>query len=239
MSFRRTPCGACPGRLGTGGPWISDYERDGPRCLLEQIVERLLRAIRGTRRSAARWRTRLALDRRSRREQSAAVAFVLGRDPGRDAGVFRALPADARVERHTLNAAVEVDAALRARIELSDRQRQQISAAGTPKHFVRGHQVGGLGTPLVLKHASRRAFLRRLGRLRSTRPALARIVLIAPLPILAVAHGWDYIKTADRRQAWPRATFRVPISSETPRGTGPRSPATSACRGRGSDRWSE
>src|SRR5580765_8395806 len=167
-----------------------------PRSLLEQIVKRLLRAVRRARRAAAGGRTRLALDRRSRREQRAAVAFVLGRDAGRDAGVFRALPPDTGVERHALNTAMEIDAALRARIELPDRQRQQIATARAPKHFVRGHQVRGFGTPLVLQHTSRRAFLRRLGRLRPTWPFWsARLVLIAPLPVLAVAHGWDYIKT--------------------------------------------
>jgi len=135
---------------------------------------------------------------------------------------------------------VEIDAALRARIELSDRQWQQIAAARAAKHFVRGHQVRGLGTPLVLKHASRRAFLRRLGRLRSSWPLWsARLVLIAPLPVLAVAHCWDYIKREDGRQAWRCATFPVPVSSETPRGSGPRSPAANACRGHESGRWSE
>ena len=86
---------------------------------------------------------------------------------------------------------MEIDAALRARIELSDRQRQQIAAARTPKHFVRSHQVRGLRAPFVLEHPAWRAFLRRLGRLRSSWPfGSARLVLIAALAVLPiVAHG--------------------------------------------------
>src|SRR5262249_11720486 len=110
------------------------------------------------------------------------------RDARRNLVVLRAFPARARVEECALDAAVDVDAALGARIENADRRGQQIPAAGAAEHFVRRHQVRRLGPALVLQHASRRAFLRGRRPLLATRLAVALVVLIASLPVLPIAH---------------------------------------------------
>ena len=87
----------------------------GPVRLLEQIIERLA----GARRAG---RAGLALDRRARREERAQVSLVL-RGDARGQRLLRALPAGARVERHAVDAAVQVDAAAGAAGVRLDRQR--------------------------------------------------------------------------------------------------------------------
>jgi hypothetical protein len=82
---------------------------------------------------------------------------------------------------------MEVDAAPRAPAIAGHGKSEKRTAAGTAKYFVRCHQVGRARTGSILQHPARRArwLLRRLVR---PGPPLARLVLIAALPILPVAH---------------------------------------------------
>src|SRR5262249_23917472 len=113
----------------------------------------------------------------------------------------------------------------------TDRRRQQVAAARAAEHLVSGHQVRRLRTALVLQHADRRAFLRRRGWPVAARLPFARLVLIPPLPILALAL---------RRPPSPRMVpVRYRVSRETRRDAVPTRRAASACRDRASDRWSE
>src|SRR5262249_34698654 len=89
-------------------------ERGGTESsLLEEIVEGLARAgDAGRALLGGRRRARLPLDARAGREERAHVAFVLRRDARGELRVQRALPPRARVERHALDAGVQIDAAL-------------------------------------------------------------------------------------------------------------------------------
>src|SRR5439155_4560938 len=146
----------------------------GPATLLEQIVE-------GLTCSGGAWRPGLTLDGRARGEQRTEVLHVLRRDAGSNR--LCALDARARVERHALNATVKVDAATRTAAVGSDGQREEIAAARTAVHFVRGHQIGRLRTLRFLARP-----LRRLGPRRSLTLAVARLVLVSALAVLAFAH---------------------------------------------------
>ena len=160
--------------------------------LLEQIVERLSRVTRGricraARRSRRRRRCAgLPLDGRPRRHRCAGIARVFRRHARGDFVALRALPPRAGVERHTLDAAVQIDAAPPARIQQPDRERQQVAAPRAPEHFVCGHQVRRFRAPLVLQDTPRRPLFWWRGV--ATRLTLARVVLIPALPIFPIAH---------------------------------------------------
>src|SRR6185295_4081781 len=152
---------------------------------IEQIVERLLGAVGGG--TLLRRRARLPLDGRPRREQLAEVDVVFRRDAGGQRGLA-ALEPGAGVERRALDAAVERRAALRTLAVRLDRQRKQQAAARAAEDLVRAHQVRRLRTSFALQLASGRARLRRLGGRFLPRLTIARVVLIAALPVLPVAH---------------------------------------------------
>src|SRR5262249_17901061 len=105
--------------------------------------------------------------------------------------VLRAFPPHAGVERHALNARVEVDAAAgTARVERHV-DREQVSAARAPEDFVSAHQVGGLRPALVLQLAPGGALLRwprRPGGLWSLLTPRPVLVLIPALPVFAITH---------------------------------------------------
>ena len=100
---------------------------------------------------------------------------------------LRALPSRARVERHTLHAAVEIDAALRAAAVVRDRQRQQVAAARAAADFVRRHQIRRLRAGGILQLTARRpVLLRRTRRRRPLRATGLVLILIAALSVLSV-----------------------------------------------------
>ena len=156
--------------------------------LFEQIIEGLPRARRT--RGAG-----LALDGCPGREECAGVQLILWRHPRRERGL-RALPSGARVERHTVDAAVQVHTAPWAPAVGPDRHGKPVTAPRSAEHLVRGHQIRRARTGGVLQRTSGRS--RFLGRLLVPRLAIARFVLVAALPVLPVAHeqtpfydAWD------------------------------------------------
>jgi hypothetical protein len=149
--------------------------------LFEQIVEGLTRTRRSGRRAG------LALDGGARLEQGAGVALVFWRNSRGQR--LRALPTCTGVERHAVDAAVNVDAAARAARIHFDRHRQAIPAARAAKYLVRRHQIWRLWPGGVLQLATRRA--RRRRRFRTARfplLAIARVILIPALAVLSIAH---------------------------------------------------
>jgi hypothetical protein len=137
--------------------------------LLEKIIERLSGARRA--RCAG-----LTLDGCPRRIERAGVPRVLRRDPRGDR--LGALEARTGIERHTLDATVEIDPAPRAAAVAGHRQRKAVPASRAPEHLVRCHQVRCLGAFRPLARFSR--WLWPL--------AVSRLVLISALPVLPVAH---------------------------------------------------
>src|SRR6266852_5565263 len=124
MSSRRTIRAVGPDRRERGDPY-PDYEGTGGWGLLEQIIKRLprARARRGIAAARRRGAARLPLDRRARGEHLAHVAFVFRRHPRAELRALRALPPGAGVERHALDAAVQIDAAAVALAHELDGQR--------------------------------------------------------------------------------------------------------------------
>ena len=107
-------------------------------------------------------RARLALDGRSRREQRAAVARVLGRDPRRHAGVLRALPP----RRWCRTTRTECSCGDRRRTSGSESSWPTGNDSRLPQRAHRNTscaaiRFGRLRAPLVLQHPPRRPFLRR------------------------------------------------------------------------------
>src|SRR5262249_50280177 len=85
--------------------------------------------------------------------------------------------------------AMDSDAAFRTGRVRFNGHRQPVTAARTAKHFVRRHQIGRFWTRRVLQLATRSPRSRRgFADVRTLPLAIARIVLVAALPILAVPH---------------------------------------------------
>jgi len=162
------------------------------RELLEQIVERFPRVTRrricrAARRSRRRGcRAGLPLDGRPRRHRRTGIARVFRRHARGDLVALRALPPRARIERHALDAAVQIDAAPPARVQQPDGDRQQVAAPRAPEHFVGGHQIRRFRTSLVLQDTPGRPLFGWRGV--AARLPLARVVLIPALPIFPIAH---------------------------------------------------
>ena len=99
---------------------------------------------------------------------------------------LRAFKARAGVERHAIDAAVNVHAAAAAAGVEFDGDREPVAAARAAEHFVRRHEVRRLGSGGVLQRAPRSP---RFGRLfLGPRLARLRLVLIAALTVFSVAH---------------------------------------------------
>ena len=91
---------------------------------------------------------------------------------------------------------MKVDATSRATAVGFHREREAIAAARATKHFVRRHQIGRL-RPFVSAPAASRTFPARRLR-RGRRPvALPRVILIATLAVLAIAHLIVCVTTKD------------------------------------------
>src|SRR5262249_4571386 len=114
---------------------------------------------------------------------------------------LRALEARARVERHALDATVQIHAAARALAACFDRQREQVPAARTAEHLVRAHQVRRLRTACALQLTAGSARLGRLRRRFLALLAIARIVHVAALTVFALAHWMLFCHIAPRTSA--------------------------------------
>ena len=83
---------------------------------------------------------------------------------------------------------MEIDAASRAAAVGLDRKGKEVAAPRAPEHFVRPHQVRRPRAGGVLQRPARCAFLWRRFCASLSVPRLSRLVLIAALLVLAIAH---------------------------------------------------
>src|SRR5215204_133533 len=213
--MRLLRAGAWRGGRGSQGNRGKSRARDA-QCahggLLEQVIERLLgaRGTRGGRRGFC-----FTLNGGPRFEVRALVARILRRYANR----YRALAFERRagVEVGALGAAVKVGGAPRA---LPGRARrdgdgQLVAAAGALHHFAEAGHVERLRRDRRLPAGGVFFFLL----LRLALARLARLVLVAALPVLAVRHGerWDCIafrspvspSVAHKMSGWPNASIRA------------------------------
>src|SRR5688572_1077105 len=188
--FSATICSSTR-RVGAHVSHPIDCSKKMSRTLLEQIIERLARTVG---RLGLRLRMRLALDGHARREQLARIPRVLRRDAREDR--LRALEPLPCVERLALGARAEVRAASFAPGIRGDCIGEHVPASRAPHHFMKaGHarcasfERLALGLVGARFDAIRgRAWRLRRARAAALRPALARCILVAPLPILTIRH---------------------------------------------------
>src|SRR5215831_18263838 len=110
--------------------------------LLEEIVEGLARARRtSTGRGGG---PGLTFNGRSRRKERAEIALVLRRHACRER--LRAFEPRAGIERHAIDAAVDVHATPRAASTQLDRNRQAVSTSRALEDLMRRHEIGRLRT---------------------------------------------------------------------------------------------
>jgi len=147
---------------------------------LEQVVERLTRGCRPL-------RPGLPLDRGPWRKERAVVPRIFRRHP-RGERILRALESRTRVELRALDAGVQIDAAAGTAAVALDRQRQPVTAAGAAEDLVRRHQVRRPRAGGILQRPAGRPLFRRRFLARPLAPRLARLVLVAALSVLPVAH---------------------------------------------------
>src|SRR5690349_1870602 len=159
-------------------------------ALLEEVVERLLGA-RGTGCRGGGRGLRFALDGRARLEVRAFVPRVLRGHAGGNRPL--ALEGGAGIEVGALRACVQVRRTPRALPggAPGNGHRQLVAATRAFHDFAEAGHAEGLGRERRL--AARRVFLLRLFGLALAR--LARLILVAALPVLAVRHveRWDCI----------------------------------------------